>query len=143
MRCGIGWWYNCRGWGLSDLSPWFKFGPYGYTFPPTTVHRSRCIYSPNQRLCELPIGCNNRIPSISNQDDNFSSMCGPHQKVVVFGPSNDTTAESISQRKRHAKRRKKDTVSLVGSNYIGLESRERKPFQRKRKGSNTKINKQY
>ncbi len=97
-----GWWYQCKQWGLRNISPWFKFGNYGFTFPAATEHRGRCIYSPQKHLCDLPQHCPMRSlqRSVNGSAMDLYNLCGPHYEIVEqLGPLNDEQKEQIKAMK--------------------------------------------
>ena len=103
-----GWWYQCKEWGIKDITPWLKLGNYGFTFPTATEHRGRCVYSPNKRVCEIPATCTQRTPHRVNPNDTMidvDSVCGPHDVIEMLGPENaerkKLLKEKIANRTTH------------------------------------------
>ncbi len=87
--CGGHWWYGCPDFGLANITTWVKVGKNGYTFPTSTEHKGVCEYS-KKRLCDLPIGCDNRIPTlvdyiVKGVNHRNVSMCGEVRTVKRYG----------------------------------------------------------
>lgn len=62
------WWYDCeKGWGINNLTTWYRHGKTGFTMPTVTEHSGRCNYSKERILCDIPSDCKHRIPLQLNQ----------------------------------------------------------------------------
>lgn len=55
-------WFLCP-WGIRDTSPWLQYGDSGFTFATATVHKGKCTYYPEKRLCPIPPSCKQRVPA--------------------------------------------------------------------------------
>jgi hypothetical protein len=110
-----GWWYQCKEWGIQDMSPWFKFGNYGFTFPPATEHRGKCNYSPHKRICDLPANCNIRTPrrGLNESFIGADSLCGAHVFIDTLGPDS-------AERKKILKNKSVETMKTSDSKWKHL-----------------------
>lgn len=86
--CGGGWWYQCKDWGLRNLTTWLKFGEYGFTMPPATEHKATCEYSSERVLCPQPRECKTRYPKPRKGHDvlNREDVCKEIVNTVLLGP---------------------------------------------------------
>lgn len=99
-----GWWYQCKDWGIRDMSPWFKFGNFGFTFPPATEHREKCKYSSTKRICDLPVSCSVRTPrrEMNGTGIDVVNLCGPHPFVDNLGPESAQRKKLLKEQNSEA-----------------------------------------